>query len=150
MLEVLAIILVVITFVGGGIATLKKGMIRATRNSVVEGPPARVIGWLLLLAIPLPFCLPLLGCPPLLGLCLPLLGCPLVAVAIGFATAKSEPRRPKLAPDRPSFPGSGSKPGRLVDLSGESARGGTQTGDLPRRETQVLLNGERLTGRGRG
>jgi membrane-bound ClpP family serine protease len=117
-MELIAIVLVLIVLIGGGIATLRKGVIRATRNSVVEGTPARVIGWLLLLAIPLalvsfwllPGLLAALGEPmnpagiaPLLASCLTLVACPLIAVAIGFATAKRV--QPEPVSSRP-VPGS--------------------------------------------
>jgi membrane-bound ClpP family serine protease len=117
-MDLAAIIFVVIALIGGGIVTLRTGEIRATKNSVVDGRAARVIGWLLLLSIPLAFMsywflpgiLAVIGNPvnsagiaPLLAFCLPLVGCPLMAVAIGFATAKQLPREP--APGRPS-PGS--------------------------------------------
>jgi membrane-bound ClpP family serine protease len=114
-MDLIAIILVVIALVGGGIVTLRKGEIRATRNSVVAGTPARLIGWLLILSIPLSFVsywlLPGIlaasgnpmnaaGIGPLLAFCLPLVACPLIAVAVGFATAKRLQR--ERAPGRPS------------------------------------------------
>jgi membrane-bound ClpP family serine protease len=115
-MDFIAIIIVVIALVGGGIATLRKGKIRATRKSLVEGTPARLIGWLLLLSIPmafvsyrfLPGLLATIGNPvnpagiaPLLAFCVPLVGCPLIAVAIGFATARRLPQEP-VQVSRPS------------------------------------------------
>jgi hypothetical protein len=74
-------------------------MIRVTKKSVVEGTPARIIGWLLLLAIPMAFfsygivvAMAALGTlrsmVPLVAFCLPLLGCPLIAVVVGLFCAK--------------------------------------------------------------
>jgi hypothetical protein len=93
----------VVMLFGGGVTTLRKGRIQATRKFAVEGFPARIIGVLLLLAIPMLLAafffgnwfLGLFGIKPgfdsplpmFIGLA-PLLGCPLLAVIIGFATAK--------------------------------------------------------------
>jgi hypothetical protein len=114
MLELIAIIFVGIALVGGGITTLRKGRIRATKNSVVEGAPAYAIGSLLLLTIPLAFaCYFLfgdtlkyldLGVPSdLLVFCLPLLVCPFLALCIGFTTARrTQPDAKKQSTKRPT------------------------------------------------
>src|SRR5262245_48121225 len=119
-MDIIAIIIFVIALIGGGIMTLRTGMIRATRNSVVEGTPARVIGWLLLLTIPiafisyrlLPAILLAMGIPvsststvPLLAFCLPLVGCPLIAVVVGLVTAKQVQQEPVSARPAPGSAG---------------------------------------------
>jgi hypothetical protein len=99
MLELIAIIIVGITLVGGGVATLRKGRIRATKNSVVEGAPAITIGVLLLLTIPLAFACYFLfrgalkdldpgGPLEFLAFCLSLLLCPSIAIFIGVISPK--------------------------------------------------------------
>jgi hypothetical protein len=90
---------------GGGVATLWSGRIAATRKSVVEGAPARIIGLLLLLSVPLSIVaavwgqqlLNAVGVPPKLDspwpiilVVAPLLGLPLLAVGLGIATAKKK------------------------------------------------------------
>jgi hypothetical protein len=55
MLELVGIILCAVFFIGGGITALWEGRIPATKATVIEGLPARVVGLLLLLAIPLAF-----------------------------------------------------------------------------------------------
>jgi hypothetical protein len=100
MLELLVIILVAVFFVGGGTKALWKGKIPATKTSTIEGLPARIVGLLLLLAIPLAFLAAFFYRPivktigiepepqstqPMLVFCAPLLACPLIAVAVGFA-----------------------------------------------------------------
>jgi membrane-bound ClpP family serine protease len=144
-MDTIAIVLVVIFLIGGGIATLRNGRIRATRHSVVEGTPARVIGWLLLLTIPLTFVsyrlLPVLlaavgesvnpaGIGPLLAFCLPLVACPLIAIAIGFATAQRV--QPEPAPSRP-VPGS---VGRAVSPLTPCGTIDVEGGCFPARSTQ--------------
>src|SRR5215472_2147399 len=108
MLELIAIIIVGIALVGGGLTTLRKGRIRATKNSVVEGAPAYVFGSLLLLTIPLAFACYFLfrgalsaldpgGPSDLLAFCVPFLLCPLIAIFIGIITAKRiqpDPKQP--------------------------------------------------------
>ena len=108
MLEAIAIIIVGIALIGGGLTTLRKGRIRATKNSVVEGAPAYAIGSLLLLTIPLAFTCYFLfrstlnaldpgGSLDLVAFCLPLLLCPLIAICIGFIRAKRiqpDPKQP--------------------------------------------------------
>lgn len=98
-------IVLVVFLIGGGVATMRKGLIPATQSSVVEGTPARVISWLIIAALPGTFAA--LGLIELLvsglgyreaaqryelSLILvgysPLLLCPLIAVIIGFASAK--------------------------------------------------------------
>jgi tetratricopeptide (TPR) repeat protein/membrane protease YdiL (CAAX protease family) len=113
-MELVAIGLVIVFFLGGGITVLSKGRIHATRTAVVEGLPARVVGLLLLLAVPLSvltaiFSHSILGrfglrtgpdsSLPILAACIPLLGCPLLAVIVGMAAAKKSaepPLHPRL------------------------------------------------------
>jgi tetratricopeptide (TPR) repeat protein/membrane protease YdiL (CAAX protease family) len=102
-MEFVAIGLVIFFFIGGGVTVLSKGRIHATRTTVVEGLPARIVGLLLLLAVPLSVVtaifghsiLGLLGLRPgpdsglpILVACIALLGCPLLAVIVGMAAAK--------------------------------------------------------------
>jgi membrane-bound ClpP family serine protease len=147
-MDIIAIIIFVIALIGGGIMTLRTGMIRATRNSVVEGKPARVIGWLLLLAIPfafishrlLPAILVAMGTPvnsvsvvPLLAFCLPLVGCPLIAVVVGLVTAKQVKQEPVSA--RPTLASAGRvvsplAPCGTVEIDGVCFRARSAQGDI--------------------
>jgi hypothetical protein len=103
MLELIAVVFVAIFLVGGDAATLWKGRIRASNTSVVEGLPARVVGLLLLAALPSSFVALFFHGPvlkaigeepgplsplPMLVFRAPLLACPLLAVIVGFASAK--------------------------------------------------------------
>ena len=146
MLELIAIIFVGIALVGGGITTLRKGRIRATKNSVVEGAPAYAISSLLLLTIPLAFaCYFLfgdslkeleLGVPSdLLVFCMPLLVCPFVAICIGFSTAKRiQPEAKKESAKQPTefhLPcGCGAQITVTADLAG-TTRNCRRYGPLP-------------------
>jgi len=115
MLEVVFAVIFTVFCLGGGIAALRTGRVPATRHAEVEGLPARVIGVLLLAAIPLAVGAYLLHRPilsafgqepgqgsalPVLVACAPLLGCPLLAVGIGLASAKRV-RRPTSDRARP-------------------------------------------------
>jgi hypothetical protein len=115
MLEFLLIILVAVFFVGGGVNALWKGKIPATKTSTIEGVPARIVGLMLLLAVPLAFLTAFFYGPivktigfqpdpqsvqPMLVFCAPLLACPILAVIIGFATAKPIQRGPETPPTK--------------------------------------------------
>jgi membrane-bound ClpP family serine protease len=156
-MDLIAILLVVIGLVGGGVVTLRKGEIRATRSSVVAGTPARVIGWLLILSLPLSFVsywlLPGIlaasgnpmspaGIGPLLAFCLPLVACPLIAVAVGFATAKR--LQPERASGRPS-PGSVGRavspltPCGTIEVDGDCFQARSTQGDIGLGSPVVVL-----------
>jgi hypothetical protein len=113
MLELVGIILCTFFFVGGGITALWKGRIPATKTTAIEGLPARVVGLLLLLAIPLAFLAGFFSDPivktfgippnpqsaqPMVVFCVPLLACPLLGAIVGFVFAKKTAGRVGAGP----------------------------------------------------
>jgi hypothetical protein len=120
-MDMIAFAVFICLLIGGGVSALWTGKVPATKTTVVEGLPARVVGGLLLVAVPLSIAGFVLNGPilksvgvtvgpdsvlPLLLTCGPLLGCPLLGVIVGIATAKPKPVRLRvtLDPTRPPPP----------------------------------------------